>query len=836
MAEPRPDLAEVFPGSSEMAARMRAHDWSKTPLGDPRSWPEGLKIPLRMLLTSRFEMWLGWGEELNFFYNDSYIPTLGLKHPAMLGRPFREVWAEVYEDVADQVARVRAGEATWNDALLLLLERSGFPEETYHSFSYSPLFGPTGAVDGLLCVVTEVTERVIAERRLGSLRMLGMELVGTTTDEAVCAAARTVLGANPRDFPFALIYLRGEKGWRGVACSQAAGPLVSHPWPLDAPLESRAAPWRLLDLPVDLPRPTGAWEVPPARALLVPIPGASEEGPAGHLVLGLNPYLRSDTDVTDLARLLAGQISGALANVAALAEERRRADRIWSHSRDLLVTVTADGIFRSVSPSWTRILGHAPDQVVGRNFAEFMPPEDVPGSASALRRAVAGEDLTAFENRFRTADGGLRWISWHTAREGGLVFGYGRDITEQKANAEALLHAEEALRHAQKMEAVGQLTGGIAHDFNNLLTGITGSLDMIRRRRARDAGADVGTYLSIIGASADRAASLTQRLLAFSRRQSLDPRPVDVMALVRGMENLIRKSIGELITLELQAPADLWPATCDPNQLESAILNLAINARDAMPHGGQLAIAATNMPVEEAQCRRYRLAQPGDYVLVAVSDTGHGMSAETMAKAFDPFFTTKPLGKGTGLGLSMIYGFTQQSGGSTCIESAPGAGTKMMLLLPRSDSPAEQAPSDSPGLTLRHAGQTARVLVVEDEAAVRALVVEALAEVGYGVMEAADGPSALAVLESGAVIDLLVTDVGLPGMNGRQLADAGRARRPGLKVLFVTGYAHELDLGQADRRPGTELLTKPFELDTLLARVEAMTAAPSVRMVRAGQA
>lgn len=808
-----------------MAARMRAHDWAATALGDPRHWPDGLKIPLRMLLTSRFEMWLGWGEDLTFFYNDSYIPTLGLKHPVMLGRPFREVWAEVYEDVADQVRRVRAGEATWNDSLLLLLERSGFPEETYHSFSYSPLFGASGTVDGLLCVVSEVTERVIAERRLGSLRMLGMELVGATTQEAVCAAARTVLGANPRDFPFALIFLRGDDDWRGVACAEAAVPLLDHPWPL----EGQGTPWRIIDLPPGLPRPKGAWDIPPSRALLVSIAGASEEGPVGHLVLGLNPYLRSDTDVTDLARLLAGQIGGALANVAALAAERRRADRIWSHSRDLLVTVTADGIFRSVSPSWARILGHAPEHVVGRNFAEFMPAEDVPGSASALRRAASGQDLTAFENRFRTAEGEMRWISWHTAREDGLVYGYGRDITEQKANAEALLNAEEALRHAQKMEAVGQLTGGIAHDFNNLLTGITGSLDMIRRRRDRDAGANIDTYLSIIGASADRAASLTQRLLAFSRRQALDPRPVDVMGLVRGMEALIRKSIGELITLDLKAPADLWPATCDPNQLESAILNLAINARDAMPHGGHLAIAAGNIRVEAAQCRRYRLAQPGDYVFIAVSDTGHGMSADTMAKAFDPFFTTKPLGKGTGLGLSMIYGFTQQSGGSTCIESAPGAGTKMMLFLPRSLAPAQAGEADVPALAPRNGGHSAQVLVVEDEAAVRSLVVEALGEVGYGVMEAADGPSALALLKSDAAIDLVVTDVGLPGMNGRQLVDAGRALRPGLKVLFVTGYAHEVDLGQGERGPGTELLTKPFELDVLLARVEAMIAESPAR-------
>lgn len=816
----RPELAEIFPGSSEMSRLMRAHDWAQTPLGSPENWPEGLKIPLRMLLTSRFEMWLGWGDDLCFFYNDAYIPTLGIKHPTMLGRPFREVWAEVYADVADQVDKVRSGAATWNDALLLLLERSGFPEETYHSFSYSPLFGAKGRVEGLLCIVTEVTERVITQRRLESLRMLGMELVAAPSREAVCHAARTVLAQNRRDFPFALIYLGGEGDWRGIASTDDAAQLLDHPWPLEA-----GSTGRIIALPADLPCPAGAWDRPPREAVVVAIAGAVEGAPAGYLVLGLNPYRRRDAEVMDLARLLAGQIGGALASVAALATERRRADRIWSHSRDLLVTITADGIFRSVSPSWTRILGHAPDGVVGRHYSEFLAPEDGAASASALQQAATGQDLTAFENRFRTADGDVRCISWHTAMEDGLVYAYGRDVTEQKASAEALALAEEALRHAQKMEAVGHLTGGIAHDFNNLLTGITGSLDMIRRRRGQDPAADIERYLAVVSASASRAASLTQRLLAFSRRQPLDPKPVEVMQLILGMADLIRRSIGELIAFDIQPAPGLWRAQCDPNQLESAILNLAINARDAMPDGGRLVICAGNLSVDERERLRHRLAAPGDYVRIAVSDTGHGMSPEVMAKAFDPFFTTKPIGKGTGLGLSMIYGFAQQSGGAVGIESPPGGGTTLSLYLPRSTRASEAPATPEPESWIATGPRGATVLVVEDEAAVRALVIEALTEVGFTTIEAADGPAALDILRSRQVIDLLLTDVGLPGLNGRQVADAGRSLRPGLKVLFVTGYAHDAAVGNGELEPGMELITKPFAIDRLVARVEAILTA-----------
>lgn len=813
------DLTDIFPGDSEMAGLMRRWNWNDTPLGDPRAWPDRLKIPLKMLLTSRFEMWLGWGPDLLFFYNDAYIPTLGLKHPSMLGKPFRKVWAEVYDEVADQVERVRSGEATWNKALLLLLERSGYPEETYHSFSYSPLYGDGDAVEGLLCVVSEETERVISERRIEMLRRLGTELVSASDEASVRNAVCSVLGANRQDFPFALMYLDGE----GQACAADAAHLLPQDWPWRDP--TALGNGLRLSLARNLLYPTGAWDRPPVEALAVPIPGAAGQRPYGTLILGLNPHRPGDLDIADIARLVAGQISGALANVGTLKSERRRADRIWTHARDLMLVTGNDGIIRSASPAWTRILGHPVEDVVGRHFKEFVHPEDIGHTTEAQKTALDGRDLTGFENRLRSKDGGFRWISWHTAEEDGQVYGYGRDVTEQKANAEALAAMEDALRQSQKMEAIGQLTGGIAHDFNNLLTGILGSLEMMQRKAAKGAMADVDRYRTAATTCAQRAAALTQRLLAFSRRQALDPKSIDTDDLVRGMEELIRRSIGEAIELRLVTEPGLWRTKCDPNQLESAMLNLVINARDAMPNGGQLVISTSNVCSRGFYAAHQRIATPGDYVVISVTDTGHGMSSSVAAKAFEPFFTTKPIGQGTGLGLSMIYGFARQSGGFAEIDSQEGKGTTVRLYLPRTDETIGDASASRAAALTKRSNEGATVLVVEDEPIVRALVVTALKDIGYQTIEAIDSAGGLEHLRSEAQIDLLVTDVGLPGgLNGRQLADAGRIVRPDLKVLFMTGYAYNAAVGNGLLEPGMEIINKPFAIETLASRVQAIIA------------
>ncbi|WP_010165267.1 PAS domain-containing protein [Sphingomonas sp. PAMC 26617] len=399
------------------------------------------------------------------------------------------------------------------------------------------------------------------------------------------------------------------------------------------------------------------------------------------------------------------------------------------------------------------------------------------------------------------------------------------ETLEQRVHerTDELEHAQEALRQAQKMEAVGQLTGGIAHDFNNLLTGIIGSLDMMQRQMAKGDNSKIERYATTAMTSANRAAALTHRLLAFSRRQPIDPKPVNANRLVTGMEELLRRTIGEAIALEVVTAGGLWQTLCDPHQLESAILNLAINARDAMPHGGSLTIETCNAHLDNAYTARQRDVRPGQYVCICVTDTGSGMSADTIAKAFEPFFTTKPIGQGTGLGLSMIYGFARQSEGYAKIYSEIGQGTTVKLYLPRYYGEAEGADEEHGELTDAHRADAGEVvLVVEDETAVRDLVVDVLEELGYRAIQAADGPAGLKLLQSKMRIDLLVTDIGLPGLNGRQVADAARLQRPDLKVLFMTGYAENATIANGFLDPGMEMITKPFAIEALATRVRDM--------------
>jgi signal transduction histidine kinase len=397
------------------------------------------------------------------------------------------------------------------------------------------------------------------------------------------------------------------------------------------------------------------------------------------------------------------------------------------------------------------------------------------------------------------------------------------DTLEERiaARTRTLMETEEQLRQSQKMEAVGQLTGGLAHDFNNLLTGITGSLELLETRLAQGRLKDLGRYIGAAQGAARRAAALTHRLLAFSRRQSLDPKSTDMNRLVAGMEELVRRTMGPAIKVEIVGMMGVWNTRVDPNQLENALLNLCINARDAMPRGGRLIIETANKWLDDRAARLRDLA-PGQFVSLCVSDNGTGMSPEVVRRAFDPFFTTKPIGQGTGLGLSMIYGFAQQSGGQVRIYSEIGQGTMVCIYLPRHQGPAEDAAgadADADVLPLR-AQQGETVLIVDDEPTVRMLVADVLEEFGYQAIEASDGPSGLRIMQSDVRIDLLVTDVGLPGgMNGRQMADAGRVTRPELKVLFITGYAENAVISHGHLDPGMHLLSKPFTMEILASRI-----------------
>ena len=381
--------------------------------------------------------------------------------------------------------------------------------------------------------------------------------------------------------------------------------------------------------------------------------------------------------------------------------------------------------------------------------------------------------------------------------------------------------AEASLRQSQKMEAVGQLTGGIAHDFNNMLTGIIGSLDLMRRRIAADRLDDLDRYMDAATTSAERAASLTQRLLAFSRRQSLDPQPLGINLLIQSMAQLIDHALPEQVELSVALGEQLPTALADANQLENAILNLVLNARDAMPDGGRLTVETALADLDAAHVATRPGLPPGRFVVVSVSDTGTGIPPELLEKVFDPFFTTKPQGQGTGLGLSMVYGFAQQSGGSVRIHSQPGLGTSVKLYLPITTA-APLAASARPSAAAPGAGE--RVLVVEDDPSVRMLVREVLEELRYEAVEIADPTAAVPLLASDARIDLMISDVGMPGMNGRELADVAREHRPDLPILFITGYAENATLRAGFLSTNMSMMTKPFSLDELANRISDLIA------------
>ncbi|MGU3494378.1 ATP-binding protein [Xanthobacteraceae bacterium A53D] len=477
-------------------------------------------------------------------------------------------------------------------------------------------------------------------------------------------------------------------------------------------------------------------------------------------------------------------------------------------------------------------------------------PDDREGLAQAIERAIAKGGAYAHQYRVKR-DGKYYWIEANGRVDYGpdgkpLSFpGVVIDVEERRAiederdrataalrtlndtleqrvaeRSAELMQAEEKLRQAQKMEAVGQLTGGLAHDFNNLLAGISGALELMSARIAQGRINDIDKYIVGAQGAARRAAALTHRLLAFSRRQTLDPRPTDVKALAEGMTELIQRTVGPGITVETIGAESLWPALVDVSQLENALLNLCINGRDAMPDGGRITIEAANRSVDEETARAYDLLA-GEYLSLSVTDTGTGMSPEIVTRVFEPFFTTKPIGQGTGLGLSMIYGFARQSGGQVRIHSHPGQGTTVRILLPRYVGKVVREESEAEKQPVQRAAANETVLVVDDEATVRLLVADVLDDLGFNVLEAADSATGLKLLRSDMRIDLLITDVGLPGgMNGRQMADAGRVVRPGLKTLFITGYAENAVVGGGQLEPGMQILTKPFTVEALTSRVQ----------------
>ncbi|PPU22325.1 hybrid sensor histidine kinase/response regulator [Xanthomonas arboricola] len=943
-------MSASFPyGDSAMAQAVRAYDWAATPLGPTTQWPSPLRNAVSLMLSSPESMYVVWGDALTFFYNDAYTPILGPRQPHALGAPLQELWADAWEAVRAPIEAAFAGRASRFEEVPIGMNRYGTPEDTWWTFSFSPIYLDDGRVGGAFCVTNEVTDRKVAQNRLADEheRLIRLFEQAPMFMAFLSGPQHRVEFANP-----CYSRLIGHRDVIGKPLAEALPDLVEqgHLHRLDEVYQSgRAYAANALAYNVQA-EPGGPVERRLLDLVYQPIAGA-DGTVSGIFVQGLDitdrigleravreaevrnrQILDSVMDyaiiATDLHGLVTSWNEGAqrilgwseaemlgqtlertftpedverrqiLIEAAAALESgsgmderwhvRKSGQRFWANGSlmvlreetgaaigfvkvlrdrtaerlasealreserrlDALVRASSQSIF-SASADWRELR-----QLVGEGALsdalsaslnwqqEMVHPDDRARLAEAIAHSIVNK--TGLDVEYRVLDADQR-VGWTLMRAIPLLdereqivewFGTAADITDKRLaehqlrqltetleervreRSAALLLAEEKLRQSQKMEAVGQLTGGLAHDFNNLLTAISVGLELLQTRIEQGKYDRLERYVEMAQSSAARATALTQRLLAFSRRQTLAPTALEVQALVQGMHDIIARTLGPSIALQLRPAADPWKVLVDAPQLENALLNLCINARDAMPDGGELTIAVANRVLDAGAAQQLDLPI-GEYVCLSVQDTGTGMSADVMSKVFEPFFTTKPIGQGTGLGLSMIYGFTRQSGGHVRIDSEVGVGTTMALYLPRFDGvlaqdeavPATEQP-------LRSTAPSCTVLLVEDETAIRVLMSEVLSEAGYRVIETAEGSAAVERLRSQETIDLLVTDVGLTGgLNGRQVADAGRQSRPTLPVLFVTGYAATAAVGAGQLEDGMEVLTKPFLAVDLERRV-----------------
>jgi PAS domain S-box-containing protein len=800
----------------EIGALMQRKDWAQSPLGSPADWPVALKTAVGLMLTAKAQIVLFWGPEFVALYNDAYAPTIGLKHPHALGRPAHEYWSELWDDLRPLLQSVRdTGETVFAKDRPFYIERHGYPETVYFDISYSPVFETDGGIGGVFCIVSETTGRVVGEQRLreSEARFRNMAdhapvMMWVTDHKGYC----TYLNRSWYAFT-------GQKPGEGDGLGWLE---MVHP-------EDRAEAERVFiaagqrgeafRLEYRLRRADGVyrWAIDAAS------PRFAEDGE----FLG---YIGSVIDIDD--RYEAEQ---------RIRESEARFQAISNSIDHMVWSARPDGYVDYYNDRWHEFTGVPEGASVGNAWREVIHPDDWERTWDCWRNALLTGQPYHIEYRMRHRSGRYVWALGRALpvrdSNGQITRWFGtsteiqaivdarevlarsreeleREITERTVK---LLEAESRLRQAQKMEAVGQLTGGIAHDFNNMLAVIISGLTLMQRRLARG-DTNITPYIEGALDGAQRAAALTERLLAFARQQPLDPQIVDANSLINGISDLLRRALGEQVMVEMVRAAGLWRTHVDPNQLENVLLNLAVNARDAMPEGGRLTVETANAYIDDAYGAEHEV-EPGQYVLIAVSDTGDGMSPEVLARAFDPFFTTKGVGRGTGLGLSQVFGFVRQSGGHVKIYSEQGHGTCVKIYLPRhyGDAIPYRRRNNTHPEQLAQPGEI--VLVVEDEERVRRFSVEALRELGYTVVEACGGREALSLIEAGCRPSLLFTDVVMPEMTGRQLADKAKLLLPGIKVLYTTGYTRNAVVHNGVLDPGTHFLQKPFGLDTLAVKV-----------------
>ncbi len=812
-------------GGGEMGERIRSLDWSATRFGPPETWPAALRQTLSLCLNSSLPTAIYWGPDLALLYNDGWAPIAGEKHPWALGRPAREVWADIWDIIEPQLAGVMATGIGFSVTdQMLPMRRGGRVQRTHWDYSFAPIFDSDGrSVLGVFNQGNETTARITAER---ALRASEERL------EYALGASNTV-GTWDWDVPndrvtaderFARLY--------GVdpAIASAGAPIGAffaniHPddlGPAQAAIEEAMRTGEPFSAEYRLVQPDRSvhWVAAKGRCTLAPdgtclrFPGVS-------------------FDISDLKR-----------SEAALRESEARFRAITNSIDQMIWSTRPDGYHDYYNQRWYDYTGVPAGSTDGEEWNGMFHPDDQERAWSTWNHCLATGEPYHIEYRLRHRSGQYRWVLGRAqpVRDdaGNITRWFGtctdiqdivdardvlarsrEDLEREIVNRTAeLLRAEDQLRQAQKMEAIGQLTGGIAHDFNNMLAVIIGGLNLLERRLARGE-TDLGRYIEAAKDGAFRAAALTQRLLAFSRRQPLEPKVIEPNRLVSGMTELLTRTLGEHVQVETVLTAGSWAVNADASQLENSILNLAVNGRDAMHGGGKLTIETVNAHIAEDYAREHDV-KPGQYVMIAVTDTGSGMPPDVVAKAFDPFFTTKAVGKGSGLGLSQVFGFVRQSGGHVKIYSEVGHGTTVKIYLPRHYGGATRVEEAQPPGGLHHGSQEETILVVEDDDRVRAFSVEALRELGYTVLEARSGARALEMLGNAPAVTLLFTDVVMPEMSGPQLAAAATVRSPSLKVLYTTGYTRNAIVHNGVLDAGTQLLQKPFSIDQLALKVRAI--------------
>nr|BFD42735.1 hypothetical protein FFPRI1PSEUD_42340 [Pseudomonas sp. FFPRI_1] len=840
------------PGS-EAANLIARLDWSATALGESSHWPQSLRTAVDIVIHSPMPMLLLWGPELAQIYNDGFALLAGNKHPGAFGQPAHLTWPELKDFTGPIYSAVLNGQVrTFSERRFTLQRSNGSEYDLWLDLTYSPIRDERGVVAGILVTAIETNERrrialELKQRSDDSLRaqheteerlqlaLAATDAVGTWDwdigedrfiADAHFAQLHSVDPQQSRQLPISE-YLKGVHPEDRGMVARGIKHCITHG-------TEYAEEYRL--------------QLADGQVRWVFARGRCYKDHHGRPMR----FLGAALDLTERKQ-----------TEQALRQSQTELQLIINAMPVLIGYVDREERFRLNNSAYLDWYGLTPQELYGRTIREVVGDEIYATRADNIAAALAGKPCS-FEANSPHRDGRPRHaLMKYLPRYGadGAINGFYIfviDETERKQTEEALRNlnetleervnqrtealatanqrlqnemfererAEDALRHAQKMEAVGQLTGGIAHDFNNMLTGIIGSLDLMQRYIDNGRGDEIGRFTEAAMSSAKRAAALTHRLLAFSRRQSLDRQPLDPNQLVRSLQELFNHTKGEHIELHMQLAEGVWPVNTDASQLENALLNLVINARDAMPNGGQLTIETANSYLDGSDISTLEPVKAGDYVMLGVSDNGAGMSPRILAKAFDPFFTTKPIGQGTGLGLSMIYGFAQQSGGHVTISSEPDQGTCVRLYLPRLYAAAPEAANSATANQAPQALAGETVVVVEDDPAVRMLVLNVLSELGYRAFEAEDARSALPLLESPMRVDLLVTDVGLPGMNGRQLAEIARQHRPQLKVLFMTGYAEKAAERQGFLEPGMDLMAKPFSIEDLAQKIRRMIGQP----------